>query len=201
MSLFDLAYSQEGLAQTLAALHVPLDGTMEIPWMIDSTAILDRGGNIVAVATDNVFNGTTITGTDMNVIGYTSPNAFGGETIYNGSFENIGFTTDNVFGGHYLFNEDMALESISFDTPIGKTLFSSDMELLGIIPEYGNKMFQPDDIAGPSLDHASSYDSFSSYIHDSFHDFGASLDHLDGLDLLGHFDVSALDGLDFLDWM
>lgn len=198
MSLFDRVYMQEGLAQKLDFLNIQLDGTMAIPWMIDSTAIIDRSGNIVAVATDNAFNGTTFTDTGMDIIGYTTPNQLGGENIFNGSTDYAGFTVDNVLDGHTLFNQDMNIESISFDTPVGEAVFSNDMELLGISSEHGN-VFDPVEENLESI--SDSFANFNTHTTNNFPDFDGSLEAIDGLVNIGDLDVSTLDGLDFLDWI
>lgn len=196
-----MTYTQEGLAQKLDALNVQLDGTIEIPWMIDSTAIMDSSGNILAVATSNVFGGTTFTGTGSNVIGFTTPNALGGENIYNGYSENVGFTTENVYGGQHLYNQDSTLESVSFDTPIGETLFTSDMEIVGIDPKHGEYLAQTNVSGDAIFGSFANFETFSSYTHSINPDFSVNLGELEELESMSNLDVSAPEGLDILDWI
>nr|WP_144929188.1 hypothetical protein [Paenibacillus bovis] len=199
MSLFDEAYAQEGLAQKLKALGVPLDGTVVQPWGIGQDAIIDTAtGNIIAFASSNVHGGTTITDTMNGVIGTTIPNSDGGESIMNDSFQQVAFTSENVFGGEHVYGPDMSLQTISFDTGVGESIYSSDMQLLGISPEHGPYIDMQANVTDMSsiFDSFSGHQSFVSYTDMVMPGFGSSLDAIDAVQ-----SVDMLDGLDFLDWI
>ncbi|MDG5787073.1 hypothetical protein QA612_06175 [Evansella sp. AB-P1] len=194
MSLIDLTYPQASLSEMLKGSSLPLDGSIAIPWVGDQLLIKDKTGNAMGFAFENQIGGINITDQHMGTEAVTTANSMGGQSIMDQTFNQQAFTVGNPFGGANLYNSNFGLEAISFQAPQGHTMYSNDMEVLGITEKFQNSLhfsFPNFPVAAPS------FHSLNDYATTNF------AGHSDSISFLtDSFQYSFMDeGLGIFDWL